>query len=345
MSVGRLAPKSWRAAFAGIGLVVAMAAPGSGRPAPATPSPQDPTAVQGVTVEPSLSPEAKFARALNFIQSHGAPARIGQLARWTDRVCPLTLGLSPALDAFVSMRVRVLAARVGAPVQKTGRCRPNVEVLFVDRPQALMDAVASQRGVLLGFHYAAETRRLATVTHPVEARYLTSTRGGGGNTALDVAAGAPMGGADAMITGPVSLANAGNMPGGCAASRLTSCLRSLFTNVLIVVNAPAMDGRQIGPIADYIAMLALSQAKSQDGCGALTSILDLMAGTCAGGTAPATWTDSDIAYLTALYKVDLSTMMGLEKANIASQMTGTQAASRPTPAGRTATPAPASSPP
>jgi hypothetical protein len=321
MTLGRLSREFRRAALAGIGAAAVVAAPACGQPA-AGPSQADPTAVQGVTVEPPLSPEAKFARALNFIQSHGAPARIGQLARWKDRICPLTLGLRPELDAFVSARVRVLAARVGAPVQRTGRCRPNVEILFVDRPQALMDAVARERGALLGFHYAAETRRLATVTRPVEARYLTSTRGGGGNTALDVASGSPIAGAAATITGPVSLADAGTMPGGCAGSRLTQCLSSLFTNVLIVVDARAMEGRQIGPIADYIAVLAVSQAKTLDACDALSSILDLLAAACADRPAPTSWTDSDVAYLKGLYKVDLTTVMGLEKDNIASQMTG-----------------------
>jgi hypothetical protein len=257
----------------------------------------------------------------------------------------VALGLTPALDAFVSGRVRLLATRVGAPAQRSGRCRPNVEIVFVDRPQALMDAVARERSALLGFHYAAATRRLATVTRPVEARYLTSTQGGGGETVLDAASGGLQGGAAGMITGPVDLADAGSMPGGCAGSRLTQCLRSLFTNVLIVVDSRTIEGRQIGPIADYIAMLALSQAKSLDTCGALSSILDLMAQTCSGQSAPTTWTESDNAYLTALYKVDLSTEMGLEKANIATQMTGALTASPSSPADRTATPAPASSRP
>ena len=320
MTRGRCLLKASGVALAGIGAAAALALPGGGRAAPGTPPAADATAVQGVTVQPPLSPEAKFARALNFIQSHGAPARIGQLARWRDRVCPLTLGLTPALDAFVSARVRLLAARVGAPVRNTGRCRPNVEILFVDRPQVLMDAVARERSALLGFHYAAETRRLATVARPVEARYLTSTRGGGGSDALDVASGGIAGGATTTITDPVSLADAGSMPGGCAGSRLTQCLSSLFTNVLIVVNAPAMEGRPIGPLADYIAMLALSQAKSLDACDALESILDLFASACGDRRAPTSWTGSDTAYLTALYKVDLTTVMGLEKDNIANQM-------------------------
>jgi hypothetical protein len=91
-------------------------------------------------------------------------------------------------------------------------------------------------------------------------------------------------------------------------------------------------------------MLALSQARSPVACGALPSILDLMAEACSG-SAPATWTDSDIAYLAALYKVDLTTAMQLEKDNIAAQMTGSDGPSRPSrPDGR-AIPAPASTPP
>ncbi len=343
MTPGRLFLEFRRTALAGVGVAAALAAPACGQPAPA-PSSADPTAVQGVTVEPPLSPEARFARALNFIQSHGAPARIGQLARWKDRICPLTLGLRPELDAFVSERVRVLAARVGAPVQKTGRCRPNVEILFVERPQALMDAVDRERRQLQGFHYAAETRRLATLTRPIQVRYLTSTAGSGGETTLDVAAGGLMNGAAGMITGPVSLADAGTMPGGCAGSRLTQCLKSLFTNVLIVVDAPAMERRRIGPIADYIAVLALSQAKSLDACEALSSILDLLAGACSDRAAPTTWTDSDVAYLKALYKVDLTTVLGLEKDNIAGQMMGPQAPAGPIPDDRIPIPAPASNP-
>jgi hypothetical protein len=311
-----------RRAFAVFGaLALALAAAGGVRAVePAPPSQADkPTTVQGVTVAPPPSPEEKFARALTFVQSHGAPGRIGQLARWTERVCPLTLGLSPGLNDFVSGRVRLLATRAGAPVQKARRCRPNIEILFVAQPQLLMDAVARRRSELLGFHYVASTRRLATVTRSVEARYLTSTQGGAGDAAPDIAAGKPMD-AGGTITGPVSLANAGTMPGGCAGSRLTACLSSLFSNVLVVVDAPAMERRPIGPIADYIAMLALSQARSLDACDALPSILDQFSVGCAGRRAPATWTEGDIAYLKALYSIDLTVTMALEKAKIAGRM-------------------------
>jgi len=314
----------WRGALAALALASALAGWETGRAQ--SPPPADPArAVQGVTVEPPLSSEARFARALNFIQSHGAPARTGQLARWASGgVCPMARGLAPAFDNFVAWRVTRLAARVGAPRPRGARCWPNVEILFTDRPQALMDLVARDRDALLGFHYAAATRRVTAVTHPVEARYLTATQGAQGDTTLDIATDNLPGGLERRITGPVSLVDVGSTGSGCAGSLLTHCVSSLFSNVLIVVDTKAIEGRQIGPVADYIAMLALAQAKSLDTCDALPSILDLLSRTCGTRPAPMSWTDSDIAYLKALNRTDVTAILALEKDNIANQMVGTR---------------------
>ena len=307
-----------RCALASLAMLVALAGWGTGR---AEPPAVGPPAVQGLIVEPPLTPEARFARALNFIQSHGAPARTGQLARWSGGgVCPMARGLAPAFDNFVAWRVTQLAARVGAPRPRGARCWPNVEVLFTDKPQALMDLVARERDALLGFHYVAETGRLTTVTHPVEARYLTETQGAQGDTTPDIATDSPPGGLQRRVTGPIGLLNIGSTGSGCAGSWLTHCVSSLFSNVLIVVDTKAIEGRRIGPVADYIAMLALAQATSLDACDALPSILDLLSKACGTRPAPASWTDGDIAYLRALYRANLTTVLPLEKDSIANQM-------------------------
>ena len=302
------------------GVAVAQAQVSAQAPAP-------PTTVQGVTVQPEPTPHIAFNRALNFVQSHGAPTRSGQLARWGDPVCVITYGLPPDMDAFVTGRVETLVAKVGAPRRRSNRCKPNVEILFTSEPQALMDAIARKRSALLGFHYVSQTRQMAAMTHVVEARYLTQTHDDNGHEALDIASG-PMSGASlGAVTAPMDLATAGNMPGGCAGSAFTRCLTSSFSNVLIVVDGKALDGRRIGPVADYVAMLALSQARSLDGCEALPSIIDLLSKACADRPAPATWTDADIAYLQGLYKTSLETKFWVEKDSIANRMT---AAPKPT---------------
>ncbi len=103
-------------------------------------------------------------------------------------------------------------------------------------------------------------------------------------------------------------------------SRFTHCLSSLFVNVLIVADANALNGRPIGPIADYIALLALSQSRSLDGCDALPSILDLLSTKCGGRSKPDGLTDSDLAYLKALYWTNLETELVVEKGQIAEKM-------------------------
>lgn len=279
-------------------------APGAGPPpTPAEASPSAPTTVTGLTVVAPKSGEPSYKQALDFIKSHGAPARSGQLARWRDPVCPITMGLSPQVDALVSRRVVARAAQVRAAIPRRGRCRPNIEIVFTSDPQAVLDFVAKKRDAYLGYHYVAQTQAFSRGTHPVEARYLTATRSVAGEESLDIA------------SGPAE-----RSASGCAGSVFTRCISSLFVNVLIVVDGKALNGRKVAPVADYIAMLALSQANSLDGCGALPSILDLLSSKCGDRPAPDAWTGGDTAYLRGLYSTNLENVMWLEKDNIANGM-------------------------
>jgi len=79
--------------------------------------------------------------------------------------------------------------------------------------------------------------------------------------------------------------------------------------------------QEIGPVSDYIAMLALSQPRSLDDCDKLPSILDLMLPDCRDSAKPGALTPSDIAYLKALYAADLgATTISVQKTSIARGM-------------------------
>jgi len=80
---------------------------------------------------------------------------------------------------------------------------------------------------------------------------------------------------------------------------------SAIANVLIVADLKEVGGHEIGPVADYITMLALSEPVSLDSCNELPSILDLMSNGCGSRAKPDKLTDSDMAYLEALYAADL----------------------------------------
>jgi hypothetical protein len=78
-------------------------------------------------------------------------------------------------------------------------------------------------------------------------------------------------------------------------------------------------GYTIGSISDYIAMLILQQARLMDGCAQLPSILDLMASAC-GTERSDSITAGDLAYLRALYTVNIARELLQQRAAISGLM-------------------------
>jgi hypothetical protein len=268
-----------------------------------------PTALPDVTVtaaRPATAEELAGENVANFVTSHSRPTVLtGHLSRWSTGVCPSSQGLSTAFNDFVTTRIRAVAASVGAPTQPAGQCKTNVEIVFSTKPQMVLDQmVKGGHEWLLGFHYPHQTKRLATVNHPVQGWYVTATRGCHGEEAIDEAL--PIGGA-------------GSVPAGCLGSRIHDDRSSLIVAAFIIVDSSKVAGMEIGSISDYLAVLTLTQAQPSEGCGGLPSIMDLMAPDCAREKATSV-TAGDIAYLRALYKIDLGEDVALQKTNIENDM-------------------------
>jgi hypothetical protein len=113
---------------------------------------------------------------------------------------------------------------------------------------------------------------------------------------------------------------AATTPRGRLGTRLATGLNSFIVNVLIIADTKKVSGYTIGSISDYLAMLILSQTKSPDTCGNLPSILDLMASNCDEREKPDAVTAGDLAFLHALYAVDLREQLHLEQSDILSYM-------------------------
>ena len=79
-------------------------------------------------------------------------------------------------------------------------------------------------------------------------------------------------------------------------------------------------GQELGPLSDYIAMLALSQAQSYDGCQDVPTITNLMASNCGAEMKPAALTDIDVTYLRGLYKMNPNGSFMGERGSIAFEM-------------------------
>ena len=283
--------------------------------AEAPPAPS--TTVSGVTVQgqEKAAPtfHDRFVQSLSFVTSRGQPAHLGQLARWANPVCPVTLGLSPQMNALVSERVKALDFQVGAPqARRPGRCKPNVEILFTDKPQAVLDLVARKRNELLGFHYIAQERAVTRVTRPIQAWYLTETVAGGGGRSIDSPG--PLGQGAALDV------EFSQSPGGCAGSAFTECLSSDLVNVLVVADANALAHSKIGPVADYIALISLAQFRTLATCDPFPTLLDMFTPACADRPAAEAPSTQDIGYLKALYRGNNALKLWMQKSLVAERM-------------------------
>jgi hypothetical protein len=274
--------------------------------------------VEKLTVLGRRRDETPFEAALNFVDTHAKVEHSGQYGRWVDAICPVTVGLPPALDAFVSQRIDELADLVKAPVDKRAGCRPNVEIVFTNEPQKAMDLIAEKSGgVYLGFYSQSQKAALATVTHPVEARYITETRDPTGERTPDTV-GADLGLVHTHNALSQFAADAASKQ-VCIGSRLTRCYSSVYSNIVIVIDGKAVDGLSSEQVADYIAMVVLSHPKSVDACGSYPSILDLFAADC-GAKATASLTSSDVAFLKGVYSMDLESFANLQASSVADKI-------------------------
>jgi hypothetical protein len=309
--VPALSSIAWLAATA------ALAQPASPPDAKAAPS----EAVAPVTVV-GMPPKMIHEEAKHFVRSHAKPPNpeLNQFGRWHDPVCVVVLGL-PQEDQAAEIKARIegVAAAVGLRAGKPD-CRPDVEIVFNPKPQHVMDIVAKQREYLLGYYHFHERNKLKTVTRPIQSWYVTATSSFGGSVAgkaFEIGANHAANNVLGVMDDPEN-----RTPNGCGeAPHFTHCLQSRFDNVFIVADSAVLDGKELGAVADYMAMLVLTKPLSLDGCGALPSVIDLFATTpCSGRDPPDGLTPSDAAYLTALYKADLEAVRQFEESDIADRM-------------------------
>lgn len=252
-----------------------------------------------------------------FVQLHAQRSQKSGLLVRQAGICPMAMGLPDAFDAFVVSRIREVAKQAGSAVEEAGKCRANVEVLFAADPQATVTALSEKTdGAILGFHFAHDKGPIIHVTRPIQAWYVTGTRGDPSSPDHLIAGDGTQDSSHGMKVDTAY----GPSPDTGTGTHIRIKNGGQIVNVLVVVDQNRLAGREIGPIADYIAMLALSQARSLDGCNALPSILDLMSAGCGARAKPQALTDGDLAYLKALYAADIRTSGRMGEENVSKEM-------------------------
>lgn len=292
----------------GAGLVVMLALPAAAQ------------APESVTVTGTRS------RAVidKFVATFAAPTRMtGKIARWEDGVCPVAVGLKPGFLNFITRRVRAVAADAGAPVNADAACAPNIEIVFTTTPQGLLDNIRRHDWAFLGYaDNDAQRVALATVTRPIQAWYTTATKDLRGKTQVDSARMAGAGSeiqipCKGCVTGYMNLTYAKSAD-SVTGSRLGDGKRSTFYHVIIAADPTKLLDHEIGPVADYIALLALTQLSSLDTCQSLPSIANMLAKGC--GQKADALSANDAAYLRGLYHMSASLMLRGQEDGIAYEM-------------------------
>jgi hypothetical protein len=299
-----------------LALLLAAAEATQPAPAPQTPAAAPPapapdassTTVGGVTVEaPSKKADQTFrAHVDQFVHSEARPGigPIKQITEWNESVCPETLGLTPALNAFVTQRIKAVAKKVGAP-QAPGCIdwAPNVQVVFTTEPQKVVDDMRLHHPALLGYHYKDQTRAFATFEPPIKSWYVSDT----------------------LVFGlfrnqpPQKVHDVAGPHGFCAGlgeCRMPPKLESRFTHAVVVIDAGRTEGKAIGAVADEIAMIVLSRQAPREGCSPLPSVMDALDASCPGSDALEGLTPYDEAFLKALYARHDTEFLPVERSEI-----------------------------
>jgi hypothetical protein len=288
----------------------------SAQPAQPTPPKGQPTLVGGLPVESVtvVATKPSDATIKSFVETRAVPTRVlNKIARWTVKVCPQTIGMGDRYAKYVTQRILDIATAVGAPVNAEPSCRPNIEVVFTTTPQGLMDNVRKSAPGFLGYHdNSHQADELAKVTHPIQAWYTTESQDWYGNKMYESGNCSSL----LVISGvPFPCAIYTKADGG---TRLNNAVTSGFFNILIVAEPAKLSDYEVGTLADYIAMMALSQAASLDGCQELPSISNMLAKSCASVTSRIT--DGDLAYLRALYRIKQGNVMSVQRDEMLYQM-------------------------
>lgn len=304
--------------------------------------------VSALVVAPALAQTASLAPAAEnvtvtglrsretvgkFVKAFVAPTRLtGKIARWESGICPLAVGQQPGRTQYVTQRLKDIAATVEAPVNNKEGCAPNIEIVFTTTPQELLDNVRQHDADYLGYaESAAEREKLALVTRPIQAWYTTQTKDLRGSGSVDSGrsrgAGAsmsnftyvPCSGCRGTNPAPIELGDA--RFASVSGTRISDGVRSVLYHVLIVVDPRKLPDYEIGRVADYIALLALTQLNSLDTCQQLPSIVNMLAPDCA--RKPDSITEEDLAFLRGLYKMSSGKSLIVQRNEIADRMSET----------------------
>ncbi|MFN2259959.1 MAG: hypothetical protein ABR601_09010 [Parasphingopyxis sp.] len=220
-----------------------------------------------------------------FVSTIGRHTGTGQLARWHDTICPLTLGLREELNDYISDTVIALAEEVGAEALP-GNCQANLLIMITDNP---VEAIASLREDRIDIYQSISLTDRAAIDR--------------GDTDVLAFSRIELRGADGRLPdiGGQSIEGDGALLGGVMPGRTRLSTRADLNFRAILIDADHARGRTLQQLSAFAAMMALAEFDVREPVAPAFTILNLFH---EAENAPADLTDWDVAYLRALYATD-----------------------------------------
>jgi hypothetical protein len=257
---------------------------------------------QRIVVEGERLPAAVVrARAETFIESTGVASGNTPTARWVDPICPRVLGLSEVGARAAEARIRAVAADAGVPVAPAP-CDSNIVVTFTTDAPGLVREIDRRSPTRLSQVPLSAREALLNGSAPIRWWYTSDTRGRHNEGPQRVASSAGQY-TPATHDGSGAGANFGtDVP--TAVHYNNSIVSTLTTRALVsagvVIDQNRVMGMRLRALADYAALVALAEIRSQEFSGQ-GSVLNLFDGPGATGG----MTAQDMAFLRALYLMPL----------------------------------------
>jgi hypothetical protein len=307
-----------------LSLVLLLSIPSAGAQTANTPAKA--SQIETVPVEGIKTPLEKGID--EFVKASAQPSLfLGKLARWRTGICPQIQGFIEPVTASMTERLRETAASIGAPVDKDANCKANVLIYFTRTPQPLLDELAKRYEAKLGLSDISEKRTAMVLTHTIQAWYGIATRDADGRTYMNLPDDPDSEVCGREISGLPSaqqlfaLKNCGFATEG--GRGLHDGLRGEIARITIVADSSKLDSYDTDTLADYVTMLALSQATAFATCRDMPTITNLLVPGCDGSHKTAGLSEVDQSYLRALYNINPDLGPQLQQAAIVRQMADT----------------------
>jgi hypothetical protein len=251
-------------------------------------TPKPPVTGEPETVYSDAQRQKDDQLSRRFVQSLLTPSYNleGQFSRWKKPVCPRVTGMAPTAAYVVERRIRDVAQRIGAPLDRDDPCVANIVIFITPQPQAMLDALVAKNHWL----FDASPVRELKVHYPVQAWYEGLYRDFDGIAHRD------------LPWEILCLWCSSPPPIPVNDTRLRLGVQPEMGTATILVDTRAITGLTLGELGDYLALMVLAQTPATGRCQPAPSIANLFLKDCEADFHTTALSDADMAMLTALYQ-------------------------------------------